>query len=80
MAGRLSTRIGRAVRRVADDVRELGERRVLLDRPWEEEFMHWVHDERGWHLHGHLPPPARRRTRSVTARGWCPGLARALSG
>jgi hypothetical protein len=66
--------ICRALRQMAGDVRELHERRDLLDRPWEEEFLHWAHDERGWHLHGHLTPPPRRRTQSVTSRGWCPGL------
>lgn len=62
--------------RVLADVRELHERRALLARPWEEEFLHWAHDELGWQLHGHLPPPAGRRRSSVTPRGWCPGLAR----
>ncbi len=65
------------LRRVSGEVRELEERRALLDRPWEEEFLHWAHDGRAWHLHGHLTPPPRRRTRSVTSRGWCPGLAAA---
>ncbi len=53
---------------------ELHERVALLDRPWEEEFLHWARDERGWHLHGQLTPP-RRRTTSVTSGGWCPGLS-----
>jgi hypothetical protein len=64
----------RAVLRVASRMRELEERRALLDRPWEEDFLHWARDEQGWHLHGHLAPPPRRRTNSVTSRGWCPGL------
>jgi hypothetical protein len=63
-----------ALLRVASGVRELEERRALLDRPWEEDFLHWACDEQGWHLHGHLAPPRRRRTKSVTSRGWCPGL------
>jgi hypothetical protein len=65
----------RAILRVASGIRELEERRALLDRPWEEEFLHWVRDEQGWHLHGHLTPPRRRRTISVTSGGWCPGLS-----
>jgi hypothetical protein len=65
----------RALIRVVSDVRELEERRALLERPWEEEFPHWARDDRGWHLHGHVAPPPRRRTRSVTSQGWCPGLS-----
>ena len=34
---------------------ELHERAALLDRPWEEEFLHWVGD--GLELHGRLVPP-----------------------
>jgi hypothetical protein len=64
----------RAIVRVASGIRELEERRALLDRPWEENFLHWARDERGWHLHGQLTPP-RRRTTSVTSGGWCPGLS-----
>jgi hypothetical protein len=67
----------RVLRRVTGDLRELDERRALLDRPWEEDFLHWAHDEQGWHMHGHLVPPPRRRGSSVTSRGWCPGLSTA---
>ena len=67
--------IRRALVRVVSDLREMDERRALLDRPWEEDFLHWARDERGWHLHGHLTPPPRRRIKSVTSRGWCPGLS-----
>jgi hypothetical protein len=52
---------------------ELAERQDLLNRPWEEEFLHWACDDREWHLHGHLTPPPGRR-RSTTRAGWCPGL------
>jgi hypothetical protein len=55
------------------DLRELEERRVLLDRPWEEDFLHWARDEQGWRLHGHFVAPPRRRSSSVTSQGWCPG-------
>ncbi|TVT52790.1 hypothetical protein FNH05_12605 [Amycolatopsis rhizosphaerae] len=54
---------------------ELAERQDLLNRPWEEEFLHWAHDGERWHLHGHLAPPAGRPRRSTTRNGWCPGLA-----
>ena len=57
---------------------ELGEayeRRQLLDRPWEEDFVHWSFDGENWHLHGTLTPPADGRRRSVTRGGWCPGRA-----
>jgi len=55
---------------------ELHERMALLDRPWEEEFLHWAHGE----LHGwRLPPPGRRI--GTTRDGWCPaqGRRRAIS-
>jgi hypothetical protein len=51
---------------------ELHERAALLNRPWEEEFLHWAGD--GRELHGRLlPPPGRGH--STTRSGWCPGLA-----
>lgn len=53
-------------------VRELEERRMLLNRPWEEDFLHWSHNGKNWHLHGHVVPPAKRRYRSTTRSGWCP--------
>ncbi len=51
---------------------ELHERAALLDRPWEEEFLHWTAD--GRELHGRLVPPSGRG-RSTTLSGWCPGMA-----
>jgi hypothetical protein len=48
---------------------ELQERLLLLNRPWEEEFLHWADGE----LHGSVVPPADGRRRSVTGAGWCPG-------
>ncbi|NMI01372.1 hypothetical protein [Pseudonocardia acidicola] len=57
-------------------MRELEERRALLDRPWEEDFLHWARGEAGWELHGRIAPPPRWRSRSVTSTGWCPGLLR----
>jgi hypothetical protein len=51
---------------------ELHERAALLDRPWEEDLLHWAGD--GHELHGRLvPPPGRRR--GTTRSGWCPGLS-----
>jgi hypothetical protein len=70
--------LAKRLHRFAADLRELQERRDLLDRPWEEEFLHWAHDEHGWQLHGRFVPPARRRASSVTSQGWCPGLSRSL--
>lgn len=54
---------------------EAQERLWLLNRPWEEDMLHWVYDGQKWQLHGHLPPSSRRR-HSVTPGGWCPGLTR----
>lgn len=51
---------------------ELHERMALLNRPWEEEYLHWVREEDGWRLHGHALPPPDGRRRSVTRQGWCP--------
>lgn len=51
---------------------ELSERQSLLNRPWEEDLLHWGLDGR---LHGTLTPPTTGRRRSTTRSGWCPGLA-----
>ncbi len=48
------------------------QRRALLDRPWEEDFLHWAMDGT---LHGDVTPPSDGRRRSVTTDGWCPGWA-----
>jgi|tagenome__1003787_1003787.scaffolds.fasta_scaffold20786349_2 hypothetical protein len=58
----------RAVRGFWDVQVELQERLVLLNRPWEQEMLHWVDGE----LHGRTAPPADGRRRSVTTGGWCP--------
>ena len=57
----------RAVRDLWDVQVELQERLALLDRPWEQEMLHWVDGE----LHGRTAPPADSRRRGVTAGGWC---------
>lgn len=75
MRDRWGRRLLRTACRIVCDVYEWEQRRVLLDRPWEEDFLHWVHDQDGWHLHGHLPPP-RGRCPCPTAAGWCLGQAR----
>ena len=75
VTGRLARVVGgwsTGVRRAWDDVVELDERRALLDAPWQEDVLHWSFDGERWHLHGHLLPTGRAR--SVTRRGWCPGL------
>jgi hypothetical protein len=72
MGGRLGDLIGR-IRAVLGRLDELEQRRELLDRPWEEEYLHWAADGT---LHGVRIPPAGRRRFSTTTGGWCPGLAR----
>jgi hypothetical protein len=71
----LLRRLAKRLHRFSSDLRELGERRVLLDRPWEEDFLHWARDGQRCQLHGHLVPSPRRRASSVTSRGWCPRMA-----
>ena len=71
MAGRVRDLIGRA-RAAFRNLNELEQRRELLDRPWEEDFLHWAADGT---LHGERVPPAGRRRCSTTSGGWCPGLA-----
>lgn len=50
---------------------ELHERLIVLNRPWEEEYLHWSWNGHQWQLHGREAPPAGRR-RSTTSQGWCP--------
>ncbi len=73
-ANRLLSRVSARLREFTDLQVELSERRVLLNRPWEEDLLHWARDDHGWRLHGHLLPPGGRRRRSTTSRGWCPAL------
>jgi hypothetical protein len=67
-------RLGAFLREFDAEVTELHERQRLLNRPWEEEFLHWAYDGEAWHLHGHLTPPDDGRRRSVTSNGWCPAV------
>lgn len=52
--------------------RAMRERRLLQDRPWEEDFLHWAKDGT---LHGTCAPPPDGRRRSTTPDGWCPAWA-----
>ncbi len=63
------------VSQASASISEAEQRRILLNRPWEEEFLHWALDGDGPHLHGRFVPLSRR-SRSVTSSGWCPGLRR----
>jgi hypothetical protein len=63
----------RALREFWAGYRRIFERQQLLNRPWEEEFLHFTPDGQ---LHGHIPPPDDGRRLSVTSDGWCPGWAR----
>jgi hypothetical protein len=76
-AGR-SRRILGSTKNFLADQAELHERMALLNRPWEEQFVHWAGDPSNPRLHGSVPPPRDGRRRSVTRSGWCPGLAREL--
>jgi hypothetical protein len=51
---------------------EMAERRELLNRPWEEDLLHWAWNGDDRVLHGYLCPPPDRRRRSTTKSGWCP--------
>ncbi|MTD58806.1 hypothetical protein [Amycolatopsis pithecellobii] len=56
---------------------ELAQRQDLLNRPWEEDWLHWSHDGGEWCLHGHVTPPPGRHRHSTTREGWCSGVRRA---
>lgn len=66
----LPARAWRVFRAFLDEQRELQERLALINRPWEEEFLHWTGDGG---LHGRHAPPADGRRRGVTRGGWCLG-------
>ncbi len=68
---RLGT-VARVLRDAAADHAEAHERLALFNRPWEEDYLHWVGEGAERHLHGSVPPPDGRR-RSVTRGGWCLG-------
>lgn len=62
----------RWLRNLRAQLLELEERRMLVEHPWEEEFLHWSLDGGKWCLHGKLIPPQRKAWRSTTCGGWCP--------
>ena len=64
------------LRQFVEDYERIYERCELLNRPWEEDFVHWSWNGREWELHGHLAPPPDGRRRSTTADGWCPCRSR----
>ena len=53
-------RLGTALREFDAEVTELHERQRLLNRPWEEEFLHWAFDGQEWQS-ARPPRPTRRR-------------------
>lgn len=53
-------RVGSRLRRGWASQVELQESWLLLNRPWEEEFLHRFHDGASWRLHGHRLPSPRR--------------------
>ncbi len=61
----------RAFRHFYATQEQMYERLGLLNRPWEEEFLHW---SQAGHLHGHRIPPDDGRRRSTATDGWCPGM------
>lgn len=71
-----SARLLSSARRHLAEQAEIQERLALLDRPWEETFLHWSGDPTEPRLHGRIAPPRDGRRRSVTRSGWCPGLLR----
>lgn len=52
---------------------EIHERLILINRPWQEDRLHWSGDGAHAQLHGTVPPSGRNQE-SVTTGGWCPGL------
>jgi hypothetical protein len=68
-------RLVTALRTAASQQTELQERMWLLQRPWEEDYLHWVGEGEERRLHGTVPPPQDGRRYSVTRAGWCRGLA-----
>jgi len=71
----MDTRMRRAAHRLREllsGYAELTERRIILDRPWTHDELHWVADDDGrLHLHGTVPGRPDRRG-PVTHSGWCP--------
>lgn len=66
----MTPKFATAIRSFWGGQNELAEQLALLNRPWEEDFLHWSGDPAHPTLHGRFLPPAGRR-RSVTRGGWC---------
>lgn len=49
---------------------EWQERLLLINRPWEEDMLHWGRDD---HVHGTIAPPGDGH--STTSTGWCLGCS-----
>lgn len=73
--GELAQRTLQALREFYSGYSRIHERQSLLNRPWEEDLLHFARDGS---LHGHLPPPTDGRRHSVTSDGWCPGWAQQM--
>lgn len=73
--GAMHTRMEKAsqgLRELVSGYVELTERRMILDRPWTHDELHWVADDEGeLHLHGRVPGRPGGRG-PVTHSGWCP--------
>jgi hypothetical protein len=65
-----AVRTWEALARFWAEQKEIGERLTLLDRPWEERYLHWAWEGGELVLHGELVPSTRRRM-STTRGGWC---------
>jgi hypothetical protein len=63
-----------ALSRFWAEQKEMSERVSLMERPWEEQYLHWALEGGRYVLHGDLVPSARRRM-STTHGGWCQGAA-----
>jgi hypothetical protein len=63
-------RLWTALKQGTEDQKYLSEKQALLDRPWEEDFLHFGLDGS---IHGRFVPPNNRRL-STTADGWCTGV------
>ncbi|GAA4848790.1 hypothetical protein GCM10023201_46020 [Actinomycetospora corticicola] len=50
--------------------KEMSERLSLLERPWEEQYLHWAFEDGEIVLHGEFMP-SRKRRMSTTRGGWC---------
>jgi hypothetical protein len=59
-----------ALTRFWAEQKEMSERLSLMERPWEEQYLHWALENGRYVLHGDLAPTTGRRM-STTRGGWC---------